>query len=210
MLMTPCSCMARQSSCPASAEGLLAPFCALRIRYTFKTVDKYSGQFSGCRDLVRATIEAESLAELAEIVEALHRSSSIVVVRSKDRFNQLAAEVLPIGGYRDYQALCLFQVQAGVWAWGEIQCNLAKMVQIKKTKGGGHDAFKFARSISAYSEATYHFKGKAALEVCERVAAGVLLKLDLTEDTSLSKDPVLLASFCDALKSKSCRLIDLK
>lgn len=180
-------------------------------RYTFKTVDKYGGQFSGCRDLVRATIEAGSLAELAEIVEALHKSSSILVVRAKDRFNQLAAELLPIGGYRDYQALCLFQVEPGVWAWGEIQCNLAEMVQIKKTPGGGHDAFKFARSISAYSEGTYLFKGSIDAEVCERVAAGVLLRLDLRGDRTIENNPNpwLLVKLCTALRSATCRLIDL-
>ena len=69
-------------------------------RYTFKVLQKYGGNFGLCKDLIRATIEVGSLADVATVVEALYRSGAIRVVRAKDRFNASAEEALPIGGYR--------------------------------------------------------------------------------------------------------------
>ena len=97
---------------------------ALR-RYTF--MEKYGGRFDLCKDLIRATIEVNSLAEVADVVEAIYQSSNIIVVREKNRFDP-EYDALPIGGYRDFQLLVLFQVEDGVWRWGEVQvrCGTAK------------------------------------------------------------------------------------
>ena len=38
----------------------------------------------------------------------------------------------------------------------------------------------------------------------------VLLKVGLADDKAMSKDPALLAKFCEALESPTCRLADLK
>ena len=174
-------------------------------RYTFKVMEKYGGNFAGCRDLIRATIQVSSLSEAAAVVEALYRSESILVVREKDRFNQSAEAVLPSGGYRDFQALCLFQA-GGVYRWGEVQVNLTSMVEIKGREGGGHAAYKFARSIGAFYEGSYQHEGGCDDDLCARVAAGVLLKVDLQNDEAMSKNPALLAMFCAALRSKTCRV----
>jgi len=179
-------------------------------RFTFKVAEKYGGRFDLCRDLIRVTIEVESLADAATMVGALHEAATVWVVRTKDRFNQPSAEVLPIGGYRDYQLLCVVEVAPRVYRWAEVQVNLKSLVAIKGREGGGHDAFKFARSIGAYSAGSYEFKGGADAELCGRIAAGVLLKVDLAQDRAMSKDPALLAKFCEALESPTCRLADLK
>ena len=179
-------------------------------RFTFKVAEKYGGRFDLCRDLIRATIEVESLADAATVVAALHDAATVWVVRTKDRFNQTSAEVLPIGGYRDYQLLCIVEVAPGVYRWAEVQVNLKSMVAIKGRAGGGHDAFKFARAIGAYSAGSYEFQGGVDAELCGRIAAGVLLKVDVTSDKAMSKDPALLASFYKALQSPTCRVADLK
>ena len=179
-------------------------------RYTYKVVEKYGGDFGGCRDLIRATIQVSSLADAATVVEALYQSGAVFVVRRKDRFNQSAAEVLPAGGYRDFQALCLFEVAPGVYRWGEVQVNLDAMVAIKSKKGGGHAAFKFARSIGAFYPGSYEHSGGCDEGLCARIKAGGLLKVDLGSDKAMKKDPALLRKFCDALGAETCRLVDLK
>ena len=161
-------------------------------RFTFKVAEKYGGRFDLCRDLIRATIEVESLVDAATVVEALYDTATAWVVRTKDRFNQPSAMVLPIGGYRDYQLLCIVEVAPGVHRWAEVQVNLKRLVAIKGREGGGHDAFKFARTIGAYSAVSYEFKGGVDAELCGRIAAGVLLKVDLEMDLAMSKDPALL------------------
>lgn len=78
------------------------------------------------------------------------------------------------------------------------------MVSIKTS--GAHDDFKLARSLAAFSKFTYSFKGGASAELCDRIAAGVLLDVGLESDEALRKDTDLLHQFCTALKSTSCRL----
>ena len=114
------------------------------------------------------------------------------------------------GSSQDFQALCLFEVEPGVYRWGEVQVNVTDMVAIKARPGGGHDAFKFARSIGAYSEGSYLFKGGCDAELCAQIAAGLLLKVDLSHDEAMSKDPALLVKVCEALGSPTCRVTDLK
>ena len=65
--------------------------------------------------------------------------------------------------------------------------------------------------LGVYSEGTYLFKGSIDAKVCERVAAGVLLKLDLRGDRTIENNPNpwLLVKLCTALGSATCRLIDL-
>ena len=109
-------------------------------RFGFKTEDKYDGDYGQCHDLVRATIEVGTLAEVAEVAELIHKSPGVLVVRVKNRFDP-SYDALPIGGYRDLQLLVVFEEAPGVWRWAELQINLAEMVAIKSRPGGGHDAF---------------------------------------------------------------------
>ena len=111
---------------------------------------------------------------------------------------------------QDFQALCLFEVEPGVYRWGEVQVNVEDMVAIKGRPGGGHDAFKFARSIGAYSEGSYQFAGGCDAELCAQIAAGLLLKVDISSDRAMRKDPALLGKFCEALGSPTCRATDLE
>lgn len=96
---------ARTAMRPMVVPGMVK---ALR-RFTYNVMVKYNGRFARCRDVIRATIHANSLAAVADIVEAVYKSNAIIVVREKDRFNQSAAEVLPIGGYR--VVLCWFNFE---------------------------------------------------------------------------------------------------
>ena len=111
---------------------------------------------------------------------------------------------------QDFQALCLFEVEPGVYRWGEVQVNVQDMLAIKGRPGGGHDAFKFARSIGAYSEGSYQFTGGCGSELYAQIAAGLLLKVDLNGDEAMGKDLALLGKFCEALGSPTCRVAGLR
>ena len=67
---------------------------------------------------------------------------------------------------------------------------------------------KFARSIGAYDASTFNHKGGCDEALCDKIKAGMLLKVDLAA-TAMSEDPALLARFCEALKSATCRVTDL-
>ena len=69
---------------------------------------------------------------------------------------------------------------------------------------------KFARSIGAYDASTFNHKGGCDEALCDKIKAGMLLKVDLASDRAMSKDPALLARFCEALKSATCRVTDLE
>ena len=112
--------------------------------------------------------------------------------------------------FQDFQALCIFEVEPGVYRFGEVQVNVKCMVAIKGRPGGGHDAFKFARSIGAYSADSYQFEGGCDPDLCTRIAAGSLLKVNLQDDETMKENKAQLTSFCDALRSATCRVTELK
>jgi hypothetical protein len=122
-------------------------------RMVFKTMVNYAGDFSRCKDVVRATVKVGSLRAVAETVGRLFDTETIKIVRMKDRF-QPDYDSGPTGGYRDVQLLCVFNID-GRWQYGEIQVNVDTLVEIKSRPGGGHTVFKYARSFEGYSEATY-------------------------------------------------------
>eukprot|EP00040_Diaphanoeca_grandis_P019776 m.104705 g.104705 ORF g.104705 m.104705 type:complete len:701 (-) comp27588_c0_seq1:69-2171(-) len=176
-------------------------------RMVFKSVLNYNADFSKCRDATRATMEVHSIKDVVIVVNALLASPDIVIVRTKDRF-QRSYDSRPIGGYRDFQALCVFKHNEG-WVYGEVQLNLAELVQIKGRKGGGHDVFKYARSIAAYTESTYTWQGAASIEMCDRIENGMLINVDLSTDETLTKDTVLFNRFLKSLQSTHCRVASL-
>lgn len=177
-------------------------------RTVFKSVLNYHGDFAMCRDATRATMEVDSIADVVKVVESLLASDSIIILRTKDRL-QPSYDSRPIGGYRDFQALCAFK-HNGKWVFCEVQINLAAMVIIKGRKGGGHDVFKFARSIAAYTESTYSWTGAASEELCEKIENGMLVAIDLQGDATLAETPALLDRFVAALTNARCRVSSLK
>ena len=70
-------------------------------------------------------------------------------------------------------------------------------------------AQKFARSIGAYDAGTFTHTGGCDEALCDKINAGMVLKVDLDSDQALQKDPALLAKFCAALKSETCRVTEL-
>ena len=71
-------------------------------------------------------------------------------------------------------------------------------------------AQKFARSIGAYDAGTFTHTGGCDGALCDKINAGMVLKVDLTADQAMQQDPALLAKFCEALKSKTCRVTELR
>ena len=69
---------------------------------------------------------------------------------------------------------------------------------------------KFARSIGAYDAGTFTHTGGCDEALCDKIEAGMVLKVDLYFDSAMQQDPALLAKFCGALKSKTCRVTELK
>ena len=71
-------------------------------------------------------------------------------------------------------------------------------------------AQKFARSIGAYDAGTFAHTGGCDDALCDKIKAGMVLQVDLHGDKAMSNDPALLAKFCEALKSATCRVTKLK
>ena len=175
-------------------------------RMVFKTMVNYAGDYSKCKDVTRITIQVGSLQAVAKTVRELFDAEGLRIIRMKDRFRP-GYDSTPTGGYRDVQLLCVFQID-GRWVYGEIQVNVDKLVDIKSRPDGGHTVFKFARSFEGYSEATYTFAGQLSAAVCEAVAAGLLINVNLQSDMQAA--PGLRAQLWEALKSPRCRVANLK
>ena len=188
-------------------EALVIPGGIKAIpRMVFKTMVNYAGDFSRCKDVVRITIQVGSLRAVAKTVRRLFDAKALKIIRMKDRF-QPGYDSAPTGGYRDVQLLCVFQID-GRWHYGEIQVNVDTLVAIKSRPDGGHTVFKFARSFEGYSEATYTFAGSLSAAVCEAVAAGLLINVNLERDSEAA--PGLRTQLWEALKSPKCRVANLK
>ena len=71
-------------------------------------------------------------------------------------------------------------------------------------------AQKFARSIGAYDAGTFTHTGGCDEALCDKIEAGMVLKVDLDGDQALKRDPALLAKFCEALESETCRVTELE
>ena len=102
-----------------------------------------------------------------------------------------------------------------------IPCNLCRAGAARVTRAMRHVSpllsfscaralQKFARSIGAYDASTFNHTGGCDEALCDKIGAGIVLKVDLNGDNMMSKDPALLAKFCEALKSATCRVTDLK
>jgi hypothetical protein len=165
-------------------------------RVIFKSIMKYGGNTSKCRDLARATV-----------VNAVFLCPWIIVIRTK---NRMAAtyDAIPVGGYRDVQLLCLVQGEDGTWQYAELQVNLQGMIAIKDggENGGGHLAFDEARLVDAFSERTLRYNGAPSALVFGMVRSGVLLALDLADN---KLDESQQTALLGALKSKECRIRSL-
>lgn len=176
-------------------------------RMVFKSMLKYLGDVSKCKDLSRATACVTGLADVAAIVELVLACPDIVVVRSKNRFAP-GYDSAPIGGYRDYQLLCLVKDGAGHWRYAELQVNLAALVAIKNgSGGGGHGAFNKARLIDAFSERTLRYNGAPSTTVFGLIGSGALMAVDFTnQGLDADQQSALVA----ALTSGRCRVRSLK
>jgi hypothetical protein len=176
-------------------------------RVIFKSIMKYGGNTSKCRDLARATVCVQTLAHIVAVVNAVFLCPWIIVIRTK---NRMAAtyDAIPVGGYRDVQLLCLVQGEDGTWQYAELQVNLQGMIAIKDggENGGGHLAFDEARLVDAFSERTLRYNGAPSALVFGMVRSGVLLALDLADN---KLDESQQTALLGALKSKECRIRSL-
>ena len=136
-------------------------------RMVFKSGLGYNFDFSRCKDLARLTVQVADLPTAAKVVEALTKSDMLTVMRTKNRFDR-SYDTFAIGGYRDYQMICLLSV-GGVYWQVEVQVNLDAMVAIKHSS---HDPFEQARAIEAFSAANTEYTGKPADRIWEKVASG--------------------------------------
>lgn len=180
-------------------------------RIVFKSMTKYGGNTSKCHDLARATVSVGTLADIVAVLLAVLACPMLVVIRIKNRMDP-AYDATSIGGYRDVQLQCLLQDAAGNWHYVELQINLVAMIAIKEGGGegggggGGHHAFDQARLIDAFSERTLRYNGQPSDVVFGMVRSGVLLALDLTNNTL---DESQQASLQSALASDECRIRSL-
>lgn len=136
-------------------------------RMVFKSGLGYNFDFSRCKDLARLTVQVADLPTAAKVVEALTKSDMLTVMRTKNRFDR-SYDTFAIGGYRDYQMICLLSV-GGVYWQVEVQVNLDAMVAIKHSS---HGPFEQARAIEAFSAANTEYTGKPADRIWEKVESG--------------------------------------
>ena len=175
-------------------------------RTVFKCAVDYGCDLSEIIDMVRCTVVADSLAEVTATVREMLASTDLSVVRVKNRF-AVDYDAFPAGGYLDLQAIVVFESAAGEWTLGEVQVNLWSMLRIKESPNGGHKIFNFARSLRAYDEATYRFKGAIDTDSSSRIAAGALLVVDLRRGGCKTEpDQIELGR---ALSSDKCRVVQL-
>ena len=70
----------------------------------------------------------------------------------------------------------------------------------------GHDIFKLARKIMAYDPSSLFWKGGSSKELWARVGAGVVLEVDLDNQTGEGSAKKHVEDMKAALVSKNCRL----
>jgi hypothetical protein len=175
-------------------------------RTVFKCAVNYDCDLSEITDQVRCTVVCESLAQVAAMLRALLASDDVSVVRVKNRFAP-EYDATPAGGYLDLQTIVSFECGEGEWMLGEVQVNLWSMLRIKEAPSGGHKVFNFARSLRAYDEATYAYRGKFDSSVAARIAEGALLVVNLSDGRCKAEgEQVELAR---ALASSKCRVAKL-
>jgi hypothetical protein len=143
------------------------------------------------------------------MLRSLLASPDVSVVRVKNRFAP-AYDATPAGGYLDLQTIVAFECGgcAGEWMLAEAQVNLWSMLRINEAPGGGHKVFDFARSLRAYDEATYVYKGKLDGGVAARIAVGALLVVDLSASGGC-RTQELQVELGRALASSKCRVATL-
>eukprot|EP00729_Bicosta_minor_P013061 gene13061-biopygen23079 len=198
-------------------------------RILFKSLFKYGGVFSNCRDLSRLTICVLNLAAGAILAEAIHKHPLLLVIRCKNRF-AASANTSDSGGYRDFQMLCIYK-RGSRHYYVEIQINLVEMVAIKAGEGGkevaaattggkkskkkatdhdemvgGHDAFNTARVIDAFSKRSLEYSGDPSDALRKMIAAGSLLRVVLDRATITNAQ---VKQLVEAMASDQCRVKDL-
>ena len=197
-------------------------------RILFKSLFKYGGIFSNCRDLSRLTICVLNLTAGAILAEAIHKHPLLLVIRCKNRF-AASANTSDSGGYRDFQMLCIYK-RGGRHYYVEIQINLVEMVAIKAGDGGkevaaattggkkskkeatddemvgGHDAFNTARVIDAFSKRSVEYSGDPSDALWKMIAAGSLLRVVLDKATITDAQ---VKQLVEAMASNQCRVKDL-
>jgi hypothetical protein len=109
-------------------------------RVIFKSIMKYGGNTSKCRDLARATVCVQTLAHIVAVVNAVFLCPWIIVIRTK---NRMAAtyDAIPVGGYRDVQLLCLVQGEDGTWQYAEAHTAVHTKVSKKFSIEGNRRFF---------------------------------------------------------------------
>lgn len=206
------------SQLPAGCQAAAMPgLVKAEQRLIFKSLVKYAGLFTRCRDVVRLTIRVETAEEVYRVLIALD-DSEIHIVRMKNRLDPEIEDQNANGGYRDVQLTVAFkrdrksheQYGGPEYAVGEIQINLAPFINVKEgvesAGGGGHGPYKFARSFKGYDPDTIIYRGKATMECARKISQGLVLTVELVEDKDEDKRNEIIHAMKKALNSTLCRL----
>ena len=178
-----------------AALVLTAPLKSLGRGFQ-KVHEKYGGSYDLLTDLVRGTLQCDSLDAMRLCADEVRKSHVFDVLRVKNRFDPKDGGA---GGYRD--VLCNVSCGGHV---AEVQFNLAAFVDVKETKG--HAVYETARATHYFREHLQHYWGREGSfieraaprsdgdgdvprSVCERVAAGQICCLGLFPGGSEEEDP---------------------
>lgn len=139
------------------------------------------------------------------VLELILRSKDFVVVRIKNRLAK-SYNSRPIGGYRDVQLLVIYGSATEERRFAEVQINLARFVELKGRKNGGHEIFNFARALMAYDPTVYNYSGECTEEACDKAAAGLLIGFKVAGGCKAAEQAESLAR---ALSKPTCRVEEL-
>jgi Leucine-rich repeat (LRR) protein len=104
------------------------------------------------------------------------------------------------------------------YALGEIQINLAALIDIKEGVvvggGGGHWPYKLARGFNGYSLETVEYVGALTMELAKKIEGGMLLKVTVVAGTTEQAQAYVDlgevgAAIAKAMETSNCRLQSL-
>ena len=177
-----------------------------------KAMEKYNGDVSQIKDIVRATIFVRPLgtrvgvcALISAVVSALEESGSegkLDVVRAKNRW-EMHFDAADAGGYRDILLNVLVGPTKRLVA--EIQLNSEAFLKVKDTKG--HKAYGTARVLHGFDIFSTSHSGDLSYDALRRVESGLLTRFIAPGSVV---NPVyasaVLTDLNLALSSPTCRL----
>lgn len=189
-----------------------------------KSMIRYGCDFSSCSDVARCTVVVESLTSMLELISTIFTSPLIYVSRLRNGFDDnmsVCTYEYSTGGFRSCQLICLVHVGRS-YKKCEIRITTPAFHMISESRensGTVHERYLQARDTDMLLPSVLEYSGPISHGILERVAGGLLRKLDVSfrDKDSTSKqrngpfeDKEYLHKICTTLSAPMCLLNTLK